>query len=141
MQGAGDGSKYTKIAACCKHFYAYSLEDSDGFTRHTFNAVVSARDLAETYLVPFKPCVAASVEQVMCSYNAVNGVPTCLDGHAQNVILRQQFGFDGMIVSDCGAMDDAWRNHNDSGSASNASASAALGIRAGTDMNCGNVYR
>jgi hypothetical protein len=49
----------------------------------------------------------------MCSYNAVNGVPTCLDGHAQNTVLRGQFGFDGMIVSDCGALEDAWLNHND----------------------------
>lgn len=74
MQG-GD-PRHVKIAATCKHWYAYSLEDSDGKTRHDFDANVSARDLAETYLVPFQPCVAASVEQIMCSYNAVNGVPT-----------------------------------------------------------------
>jgi hypothetical protein len=70
MQGADDGvAPYTKIAACCKHFYAYSLENSDGFTRHNFNANVSERDLVETYLVPFRACAAAGVEQVMCSYN------------------------------------------------------------------------
>lgn len=72
----GDDPRHVKIAATCKHWYAYSLEDSDGKTRHDFDANVSARDLAETYLVPFQPCVAASVEQIMCSYNAVNQVPT-----------------------------------------------------------------
>ena len=98
----GDGP-VMKIAATCKHFYAYSLEDSDGFTRHDFDAVVSERDLRETYLVPFSACAAAGVASVMCSYNAVNHLPTCLDGHAQNGILRGEFGFDGPIVSDCGA--------------------------------------
>merc|ERR1719440_903597 len=107
MQGAEDESKYVKIAACCKHFYAYSLEDSDGFTRHTFDANVSMRDLAETYLPAFKACAAAGAEQVMCSYNAVNGVPTCLDSHAQDDVLRGSFGFDGMIVSDCDSIADA----------------------------------
>jgi beta-glucosidase-like glycosyl hydrolase len=70
MQGQGDGVNYTKIGACCKHFYAYSLESSDGFTRHDFNAIVSKRDLAETYLVPFQACAAAGVEQIMCRYYA-----------------------------------------------------------------------
>ena len=95
LQGEGDGVKYVKIAACCKHFYAYSLEDSDGFTRHNFNAAVTARDLAETYLPPFAACVAAKPEQVMCSYNAVNGVPTCLDDKAQNGWLRERQAYKG----------------------------------------------
>ena len=94
----GDGP-VMKIAATCKHFYAYSLEDSDGFTRHDFDAVVSERDLRETYLVPFSARVAAGVASVMCSYNAVNNLPTCLDGHAQNGIRRGEFGFDGPIVA------------------------------------------
>ena len=64
MQGKDDGSKYVKIAACCKHFYAYSLEDSDNFTRHNFDAKVSNRDLAETYLPAFKACATADVQQV-----------------------------------------------------------------------------
>ena len=67
FQGSGDGVGYTKAAACCKHFYAYSLEGSDGFTRHNFNAVVSQRDLHETFLPSFKTCVAAQPEQIMCS--------------------------------------------------------------------------
>jgi len=98
FQGADDGVNYVKAAACCKHFYAYSLEGSDGFTRHNFNAKVSMRDLHETFLPAFAACVAAMPEQIMCSYNAVNGVPTCLDGKAQNGYLRQQLGFKGLIV-------------------------------------------
>jgi pre-mRNA-splicing factor SYF2/beta-D-xylosidase 4 len=66
MQGTDDNSTHTKIAACCKHYYGYSLENSDNFTRHTFDAIISRRDLAETYLVPFQACAAAGVEQVMC---------------------------------------------------------------------------
>ena len=82
MQGADDAAAqpearpYTKIAACCKHYYAYSLEDSDGFTRHNFSANVSKRDLSETYLPAFRACAAACAEQIMCSYSSVNGVPT-----------------------------------------------------------------
>jgi hypothetical protein len=64
---------------------------------------------AKNYLPPFAACVAAGVEQVMCSYNAVNGVPTCLDGGAINGVLRSGLGFDGMVVSDCGAIEDAWQ--------------------------------
>jgi beta-glucosidase-like glycosyl hydrolase len=138
LQGEGDGVKYVKIAACCKHFYAYSLEDSDGYTRHNFNAAVSPRDLAETYLPPFAACVAAQPEQVMCSYNAVNGVPTCLDESAQNGWLRKTQGYDGLIVSDCDAVGDAWKSHKYS---KNASQAAAQGIRAGCDLDCGSTYK
>lgn len=136
----------TKIAATCKHFYAYSLENSDGYTRHDFNAVVSKRDLAETYLVPFKACVAADVEQIMCSYNAVNGVPTCLDEEAQTGLLRGQWGYKGMIVSDCDAIADSWtpdgKNYSQPGHgyASNASDATTRGIKAGCDMDCGQTY-
>jgi beta-glucosidase-like glycosyl hydrolase len=94
FQGAGDGVGYTKAAACCKHFYAYSLEGSDGFTRHNFNAVVSKRDLHETFLPAFQTCVAAQPEQIMCSYNAVNGVrelPPMAKRHRRATIaMREQ---------------------------------------------------
>jgi len=136
MQGADDGSDFTKIAACCKHFYGYSLESSDGFTRHNFDAKISPRDLYETYLPAFRACAAADVEQVMCSYNAVNGVPTCLDGPAQNGILREEFNFTGMIVSDCDAIDDAWESTSHH-YVQTKQAATADGILAGTDMNCG----
>eukprot|EP01060_Flectonema_neradi_P029100 TRINITY_DN3946_c0_g1_i1.p1 TRINITY_DN3946_c0_g1~~TRINITY_DN3946_c0_g1_i1.p1 ORF type:complete len:738 (+),score=180.77 TRINITY_DN3946_c0_g1_i1:72-2216(+) len=133
----GDDKKYTKLAACCKHFYGYSLENSDGYTRHDFNAIISPRDLSETYLVAFKACTAAGVEQVMCSYNEVNGVPTCLDEKAMSGFLRKENKFDGMIVSDCDAIGDTVHPHNYTKSAATAT---ALGLAAGCDQDCGGTY-
>ena len=75
----------------------------------------------------------------MCSYNSVNGVPTCLDKHAQMDVLRADFGFDGMVVSDCDAIADAWEP-SDHGYAANASDATAKGIVAGCDMDCGHTY-
>ena len=80
------------------------------------------------------------VDQVMCSYNAVNGVPTCLDGKAQNGLLRGEWKFDGMIVSDCDAIGDAWAKGSGHGYAQNASDATAKGLLAGTDMDCGTTY-
>ena len=132
--------KYLKVAACCKHFYGYSLEDADGFTRHNFDAKISKRDLEETYLPAFRACTAADVAQVMCSYNAVNGVPTCLDGNALDGLRKGATGaapFKGMIVSDCDAIGDAFNNHH---YVNSSEAATALGIKAGTDMDCGGTY-
>ena len=139
FQGADDGVSTVKAAACCKHFYAYSLEGADGFSRHNFNAVVSQRDLHETFLPAFKTCVQAGApEQIMCSYNAVNGVPTCLDDKAQNGFLRKELGFKGLIVSDCDAVGDAFKSHHYSSSAAEAT---AQGIKAGCDQDCGSTYK
>eukprot|EP00039_Didymoeca_costata_P006293 m.88967 g.88967 ORF g.88967 m.88967 type:complete len:909 (-) comp13199_c0_seq1:177-2903(-) len=138
FQGANDGVPYVKAAACCKHFYAYSLENSDGFSRHTFNAIVSPRDLTETYHPAFAMCMGAQPEQIMCSYNEVNGVPTCLDGKAQNGYLRQDLGFGGLIVSDCDAIGDAYKSHHYVSSAAEAT---AKGILAGCDLDCGSTYQ
>ena len=138
IQGANDGVDYVKIGSCCKHFYAYSLENSDGYNRHNFNAVISPRDLAETYNPPFAMCLTAKPEQIMCSYNEVNGVPTCLDDNAQNGFLRKEHGFDGIIVSDCDAIGDAYSSHKYSKSVQ---AAAASGIKAGCDLDCGSTYK
>jgi beta-glucosidase-like glycosyl hydrolase len=138
FQGTDDSVPYTKVAACCKHFYAYSLEGADGFTRHNFDAKVTPRDLAETYQPAFTACVAAQPEQIMCSYNSVNGIPTCLDDKAQNGFLRNKLGFKGLIVSDCDAVADAWTKHK---YCADAPTAAALGIKAGCDQDCGNTYK
>mmetsp|Transcript_4933 Transcript_4933/g.14906 ORF Transcript_4933/g.14906 Transcript_4933/m.14906 type:complete len:922 (+) Transcript_4933:43-2808(+) len=137
IQGSGDGVDTIKIASTCKHFYGYSLESSDGFSRHTFNAVISPRDLTETYLPPFAMCIAAKPEEIMCSYNEVNGIPTCLDDKAQNGYLREKLGWEGLIVSDCDAIGDAYKTHKYSASAADA---AAEGIKGGCDQDCGNTY-
>eukprot|EP00041_Stephanoeca_diplocostata_P002713 m.29340 g.29340 ORF g.29340 m.29340 type:complete len:940 (+) comp13702_c0_seq1:79-2898(+) len=137
FQGSGDGVSYVKTAACCKHFFAYSLENSDGYTRHNFNANVSAQDMMETYGPPFAMCVAAQPEQIMCSYNAVNGTPTCLDDTWQNGWLRGALGWNGVIFSDCDAVGDAYTSHH---FVKNGVEATAYGIRGGCDMNCGKTY-
>lgn len=95
----GIGPAKPKIVSTCKHFAAYDLEDWDGVVRHDFDAVVSTQDLSEFYLPPFKSCTRdAKVDAVMCSYNAVNGVPSCADSYLLQTILR-----DHWVTSDCGA--------------------------------------
>lgn len=94
-----------------QHWDAYSLEDSDGFTRHNFNAIVSNFSLANTYWPAFR----ASVQQggalgVMCSYNAVNGAPTCSHPFLSTV-LRDTWGFSGYMTSDTGAVEDIYQSH------------------------------
>ena len=90
--GGGEASQHVKIAACCKHYYAYSLENWQGFTRHNFDARVSARDLAETYLPAFRACAAAGVEQVMCSVRRDAPSPPATRARARtrapNICLR-----------------------------------------------------
>jgi beta-D-xylosidase 4 len=74
----GDDPHYLKVAADCKHFDAYDVEAWHGVDRHHFNAIVSDQDFVETYLPPFESCIRdAHVASIMCSYNSVNGIPSC----------------------------------------------------------------
>jgi len=85
----GDDERYLKIAADCKHFDAYDLENWNGTDRHHFNAIVSDQDLVETYLPPFETCVRdARVASIMCSYNMINGVPACANRFFLQTIAR-----------------------------------------------------
>jgi beta-glucosidase-like glycosyl hydrolase len=137
LQGL-DEDRYWRIVSTCKHFSAYDLENWNGTDRHHFNAIVEDRDLVEYYWVPFRSCVErAHVQSIMCSYNAVNGVPSCANSLFQNEIARGEWGFDGFIVSDCGAIGDIMNNHrytNDTDSTCKA------GVLGGTDLNCGSFY-
>ncbi|OMO58430.1 hypothetical protein COLO4_34658 [Corchorus olitorius] len=91
-----------KVAACCKHYTAYDLDNWNGVDRYHFNARVSKQDLADTYDVPFKACVVeGNVASVMCSYNQVNGKPTCADPDLLKGTIRDQWRLNGYIVSDC----------------------------------------
>jgi beta-glucosidase len=86
--------------------------------------------MVETYLPPFKRCVSqGKPAQVMCAYNSINGTPACLHGDLQNGVLRDKWGFDGLIVSDQDSVADAWKTHHYGGSQANAS---ALAVKAGT---------
>ncbi len=130
----GDG-KYLKIAACAKHFAVHSGPEG---LRHEFDAVVSKKDLNETYLPAFESCVKeGDVEAVMGAYNRTNGEPCCGSEALLKDILRGKWNFKGHVVSDCWAIADFHLHHNVT---STATESAALAIKNGCDLNCGNVY-
>ncbi|WP_143316226.1 glycoside hydrolase family 3 C-terminal domain-containing protein [Clostridium sp. HBUAS56017] len=130
----GDG-KYLKIAACAKHFAVHSGPEG---LRHEFNAVVSKKDLFETYLPAFEACIKeADVEAVMGAYNRTNDEPCCGSKLLLKDILRGKWQFKGHVVSDCWAIADFHLYHKVT---STATESAALAIKNGCDLNCGNVY-
>jgi len=88
LQG-GDDERYLKIAANCKSFDAYDLDDWNGTDRHHFNAIITDQDLVETYLLPFKTCIKdAQVASIMCSYNSINGIPACAHKFLIETIAR-----------------------------------------------------
>ena len=130
----GNGKRF-KAAACVKHFAAHSGPEKG---RHSFNSVVSKKDLAETYLPAFERCVKeAGVEGVMGGYNRLNGEAACGSHHLITEILREKWGFDGYYVSDCGAIKDFHMHH---GLTDTPQESAALALKSGCDVNCGVTY-
>lgn len=137
----GIGPEKPKIVATCKHFAAYDLENWQGHVRHSFNAIVSSQDMSEYYLPPFRTCARdAKVDSVMCSYNAVNGVPTCADPYLLQTILRDHWDWeapDHWVTSDCGAVEDIFSGHHYAETLAEAAADA---LNAGTDLDCGTVY-
>ncbi|GMA98367.1 glycoside hydrolase family 3 C-terminal domain-containing protein [Pelosinus sp. IPA-1] len=131
----GQDAKYLRTAACAKHFAVHSGPEGE---RHSFDAVVSPKDLRETYLPAFKECVKeAKVEAVMGAYNRVNGEPCCGSKMLLHETLRQEWGFTGHVVSDCWAIKDFHENHRVTSSAPE---SVALALNNGCDLNCGNMY-
>ena len=138
LQGGLDPKPYLKVAADCKHFAAYDLEDWEGNLRYGFNAVVTQQDLSEYYLPPFQTCVRdAKVASVMCSYNAVNGIPSCANSFLLQDLLRDTWGFNDerWVASDCDAVQNIYDAHNYTTDPAQAAADALL---AGTDIDCGN---
>ncbi|HYL74233.1 MAG TPA: glycoside hydrolase family 3 C-terminal domain-containing protein [Bryobacteraceae bacterium] len=131
----GDDPKYLKTIATAKHYAVHSGPEP---LRHTFDAVVDDRELMETYLPHFEAAVReGGARSVMCAYNSVDGQPACASPRLLDDILRKQWGFQGYVVSDCGAIGDIYRNHK---FAPNALQGVALAIKAGTDLNCGVEY-
>ena len=131
----GDDPDHLKTSACAKHYVVHSGPEA---VRHSFNAIPSKRDFRETYLPAFKMLVEdANVESVMCAYNRTFGEACCGSPYLLQDILRDEFGFDGHVVSDCSALSNSHLHH---GVASNAEESAALAIKSGVDLNCGWVY-
>ncbi len=136
----GDGSdRYYKTLACAKHYAVHSGPEG---TRHSFDITdLPARDLWETYLPAFRVLVQeADVRQVMCAYQRFEGSPCCGSDRLLQKILRDKWGYDGVVVSDCGAINDFYeKGHHEV--TPDAPSAAALGVRSGTDVECGwNVY-
>ena len=130
----GDDDTYLKTAATAKHF---AVHNGPEITRHSDNYVVSDKDLYETYLPAFeKAVVDADVEAVMCAYNRVNGMPACGSDILLKDILRAEYGFDGHVMSDCGAIADFYDRKAHASTRSPAAA-AAWAVNSGTDLNCG----
>jgi beta-glucosidase len=129
----GNDPEHLKVAACAKHFAVHSGPEAK---RHGFNAQVSPRDLRESYLPHFEKLVRNGVEAVMGAYNRVNGEACCASPKLQHV-LREEWGFQGHFLSDCGAIDDFHQNH---GVTKNPVDSAALAVNLGCDLNCGCTY-
>jgi beta-glucosidase len=130
----GDDPKYLKTVATVKHFAVHSGPEP---SRHTFDAVVSERDLRESYLPHFEAGIReGGAMSLMCAYNSVDGKPACGNDMLLG-ILRNEWGFQGYVVSDCGAIDDIYQGHK---AAADAPHAAAMGAIAGTDLECGGVY-
>ena len=136
----GDGSsKYFKLLACAKHFAVHSGPES---SRHSLDINnISPRDLWESYMSAFEVLVKdGNVREVMCAYQRLDGQACCGSDRLLQQILRDQWDFDGVVVSDCGAINDFYlpKRH---GVAADAPAAAALGVRSGTDVECGAIYK
>ncbi|HWT02730.1 MAG TPA: glycoside hydrolase family 3 C-terminal domain-containing protein [Pyrinomonadaceae bacterium] len=132
----GDDPKYLKAVATPKHYAVHSGPEPE---RHRFDARAYERDLRETYLPAFRATVTeAKAASVMCAYNRVNGEPACASTQLLGDILRGEWGFQGYVVSDCGAIDDIYRRHLFVKTPEEAS---AVAVKRGTDLECGDVYR
>ena len=134
----GNDKKYYKLHSCAKHFAVHSGPEP---LRHQFDVTVSQKDLWETYLPAFQSLVMdGNVQEVMCAYHRYEGEPCCASDRLLQDILRNKWGFDGIVVSDCGAINDFYRktNHGTHEDAASASADAVL---SGTDVECGTAYK
>jgi beta-glucosidase len=131
----GDDPRYLKLVATPKHYAVHSGPEK---ARHGFDARVSQRDLRETYLPAFRACVQeAGAFSIMSAYNRTNGEACSASPTLLRDILREEWGFTGYVVSDCGAIDDIYRHHQ---LAETPEQAAALSVKAGCDLNCGCTY-
>jgi beta-glucosidase len=135
LQGPED-AKYRKLWACAKH---YAVHSGPEYTRHTANLTdVPVRDFWETYMPAFKTLVQdAKVREVMCAYQRLDDDPCCGSTRLLQTILRDEWGFKYLVVSDCGAVSDFYENHKSSSDAVHGTSKAVL---AGTDVECGFNY-
>lgn len=132
----GNDPRYLKVVATPKHFAVHSGPEPE---RHRFDAITSEQDLRETYLPAFEACVTeARAYSIMGAYNRYRGEACCASQKLLQEILRQEWGFAGYVVSDCGAIRDIFADHN---IVATPEAAAAMAVIAGCDLNCGDMYR
>ncbi|KAI1336942.1 glycoside hydrolase family 3 protein [Xylariaceae sp. FL0016] len=158
LQG-GEDPDILKVAATCKHFAGYDIEDWLGNERYANDVIINPQELAEYYMPPFEMCARSNVGSVvsfelprdrilviltsksMCAYNALNGVPTCSSSYILQDLLRDHWGWDRdyqYVVSDCDAIQNVFMPHNYRDTREAAAASSLL---AGTDLNCGTYFQ
>ncbi|KAJ8604330.1 hypothetical protein CTAYLR_002499 [Chrysophaeum taylorii] len=133
-----DDGAHLQASACCKHFAANSMDKSTvagvTYTRHNFSATIDDRDLLDSYLKPFETCVrVGQVSGLMCSYNAIDGVPSCANDWLLTDTARDAWGFDGYVTSDCDAVKDVWDEHH---YARTPEQTVGVVLGAGTDVDC-----
>ncbi|HWC97456.1 MAG TPA: glycoside hydrolase family 3 C-terminal domain-containing protein [Candidatus Sulfopaludibacter sp.] len=132
----GNDPHYLKVVATPKHYAVHSGPEP---LRHTFDAKVSEFDMVNTYLPAFQAAVVeGKADSVMCVYNSVNGAPGCASQDLLQKRLREEWGFHGYVVSDCGAVGDIFRSHK---YVASEGAAAVAAVKAGTDLTCGGEYR
>ena len=116
VKGMEGNQAERRVIATCKHFVGYDMENWNGNSRYSFNAKITMQDLAEYYMQPFQECARDSkVGSIMCSYNAVNGVPACASSYLMNTILRQHWNWtdsNNYITSDCEAVSYVSNSHH-----------------------------
>lgn len=137
LQGPAD-APYQKLLACAKH---YAVHSGPEWSRHRFNAEnIKLRDLHETYLYAFRALVKeANVAEIMCAYNSFEGKPCCGSDRLLQQILRKEWGFDGLVTSDCWAVDDFWKEWGHHYS-ENETMAVSEAVIAGTDVECGESF-
>ncbi|KAL2473743.1 putative beta-D-xylosidase 5 [Forsythia ovata] len=136
---ADPNSRPLKVAACCKHYAAYDVDNWLGVDRTHFDARVTEQDMLETFVKPFEMCVKdGDVTSVMCSYNRINGIPACADPKLLRDTIRGEWDLHGYIVSDCDSVQVMIDNHKWLSDEPEDAVSQAL--KAGLDLDCGNYY-
>jgi beta-glucosidase len=132
----GNDPRYLKVVSTPKHYAVHSGPEPE---RHVFDAKVSEYDIVNTYLAAFRATVVeGKADSVMCAYNSVAGVPACASADLLQRRLRDQWGFQGYVVSDCSAVNDIFQNHKFTPTLGEGAVAA---VKAGTDLTCGTEYR
>eukprot|EP00049_Salpingoeca_infusionum_P006942 m.113052 g.113052 ORF g.113052 m.113052 type:complete len:901 (+) comp13502_c0_seq1:214-2916(+) len=131
----GEDGRYLKASSCCKHFFDYNLENWHGMDRFHYDANATDQDIADTYLPPFEACVRhGRVSGLMCSYNSVNGIPSCANKDLLTTIARESWGFEGYITSDDGAVEFIISAHHYTQTNEQ---TVQVVLDAGVDIDCG----